>query len=302
VLTAGQRDATVRQWDVPAGTKRSSAKVTQPDLGANAETFSVVRFPDGNLLAVKFMIRVVIWDAANEKPVAKIEQNYTYWNGSGDVVLSPDGKTLAVPWVDKDVVLWDLATRKERRLTGHSGNVVAVAFSPDGKTIASASADQTVLLWDVAKGEPIDEGKLRGHNQTVWLVQFSADGKTLATCASEREPFNYGAPGHGTGNSVVKLWDVERRKEIPVGQGLKEVSTFRLAPDGKTIAVSAWDEAVKQWKVRLVDVATGEDRAAFKNEHGAALGMTLSADGVLAWGHRDGTVGLWEVGLKAPGR
>jgi WD40 repeat protein len=275
-------------------------KVTTPDLGPSAETLSVVRFPDGNLVAVKFMIRVVIWDAANEKAVAAIEQNYTYWNGSGDPVLSPDGKTLAVPWVDKDVVLWDAATRKERRLKGHSGNVIAVAFSRDGKTIASVSADKTVILWDVASGEPV--GKLRGHDQTVWLVQFSADGKTLATCASEGEPFRYGASGHGTGNSVVKFWDVEGRKEISVGQGLKQVSTFRLAPDGKLIAVSSWDESSRQWKVRLVDVATGEDRAAFKDEHGAGLGMTLSADGVLAWGHRDGTVGLWEAGLRPKAR
>jgi WD40 repeat protein len=32
--------------------------------------------------------------------------------------------------------------------TGHSEEVVSVAFSPDGKTIASGSNDESVKLWE----------------------------------------------------------------------------------------------------------------------------------------------------------
>jgi WD40 repeat protein len=81
------------------------------------------------------------------------------------------------------------------------------------------------------------------------------------------------------------------------------VSAYCLSPDGKAIAVSSWDETLRQWMVRVVDVETGKDQAAFKDEHGGACGgMALSSEGVLAWGRRDGAVSFWDVGWKAPGR
>src|SRR5258708_40086091 len=34
-------------------------------------------------------------------------------------------------------------------LTGHTGNVLSLAFSPDGNTLASGSVDTTIRLWNV---------------------------------------------------------------------------------------------------------------------------------------------------------
>jgi tetratricopeptide (TPR) repeat protein len=64
-------------------------------------------------------------------------------------------------------------------LTGHSADVVAVAFSPDSRRLATVSGDRTVKLWDTATGR--DVLTLRGHTAGVLCLSFSPDGNLIAT-------------------------------------------------------------------------------------------------------------------------
>ena len=107
----------ITQIALPEGAKARLGKGEVKEI-----TFS----PNGNFLAI-----------ASENT----DQTFT-------IAFSPDGNTLATGSIGGQVYLWDMKTRKQKKiLSGHTGNVLDVTFSPDGKTLASGSTDGTILLF-----------------------------------------------------------------------------------------------------------------------------------------------------------
>src|SRR5262249_13530023 len=73
----------------------------------------------------------------------------------------PTGGSSGHAW-QAAILLWDLRTGTEKALlTGHRGNVAALAFSRDGRLLASASLDRSVKVWDVAAAR--ERTTLTGH-------------------------------------------------------------------------------------------------------------------------------------------
>jgi WD40 repeat protein len=109
--------------------------------------------------------KVVVWDMQGKK----VDRTFPLENSRWNLAISPDGKTLAVPWAPKSdnqervrnpdpqdypqprVTLFDLAGKAQpRTLLARHGFVGAVAFSPDGKTLAFGSSGG-VHLFDLTK-------------------------------------------------------------------------------------------------------------------------------------------------------
>ncbi len=133
-----------------------------------------------------------LWDIVTGKRVGVLDRKQTWVHA---IAISPNNQFALVGgsgMIGDDVPkrleladnlqLWDI-TRGEviHRLTGHKGNVIAVAFSSDGKLGLSASSDETptkytIKLWDLEKRK-----LLRGYDSQdrIGTVCFSQNDKWM---------------------------------------------------------------------------------------------------------------------------
>ncbi|HEY1860061.1 MAG TPA: WD40 repeat domain-containing protein [Gemmataceae bacterium] len=184
--------------------KHTIERSIEEDYGTGL-TFS----PDGKTVVASTMLyegdkwlgsKVRRWDATTGEESSSL----AYPDGmypSDALAFSPDGRTLAGPDYEGNIILWDTTTAKVRTTIKQEDQrrVSSLAFSPDGKTFAAAIGDRPgrghepglIVVWDAGTGKR--RLTLSGHTNAVLSVAFSPDGKLLASGSSDR---------------TARLWDM----------------------------------------------------------------------------------------------
>ncbi|KAJ1483073.1 WD40-repeat-containing domain protein [Baffinella frigidus] len=151
-------------------------------------------------------------------------------------------------------------------LTGHSEEVLAVAFAPDGTRVVSGSADTLVKIWNAATGAEVC--MLKGHLDAVLSVAFSPDGKHVVS---------------GSSDNLVKIWDASIGALVSSFAGvctlkghLGEVNSVGFSADGTRVVSGSVDQLVKIW-----DAKTGAELHTLGHSCSGRCICTLSEYGIL---------------------
>ncbi|MBA3458511.1 MAG: PQQ-binding-like beta-propeller repeat protein, partial [Deltaproteobacteria bacterium] len=90
-------------------------------------------------------------------------------HGLRSLRLSPDGKVLATAAEDGALIVWDLATKHQVMLAGHTGRVRKVVFSRDQRELFSVG-DTTLRAWDLSTGKQRGSVDIGGPGWDVGLL------------------------------------------------------------------------------------------------------------------------------------
>jgi WD40 repeat protein len=198
----------------------------------------------------------------------------------GEVVFSPDGKTL-VAKAHQALILLDVATGKERQyFQGPPGGFAGTpAFTADGQLLAASDGRGTLFVWDTASGK--ESQRIAVPAKCYFMGRaFAPDGKTLALVSSE---------------GWIALVDRTTGQVARKCVGHKpRVRFVTFSADGLTLVSVGADQTVRLW-----DVMTGKQHRQFHLGHKGPLGtVSFSADGrtLVSAGWGDGIIGVWDVG------
>jgi WD40 repeat protein len=135
-----------------------------------------------------------------------------------NIVLGPQGQTLAAGSKFEEVQLWDANTCQPLHTLAGGAEEGTIVFSPDGRMIATrARGDDTLSLWDANTGQLLHEfWDPRGFR----IAAFSPDNRRLALAS----------------NDGIWLWDIDERTFLyllPTRGAL--VIDLAFTADGRTL-------------------------------------------------------------------
>jgi WD40 repeat protein len=238
--------------------------------------------PDGRQIAVGFSgnLSADLFDLKTGARVHRFQLPGPYF----DLAWSGDGQLLAVACDDRQIHVWEVASRRLISvLEGHVGAGIEVAFSHGGDFLVSRSWDGTTRLWDPIRGRErlsVNDFFLALSGDDRWMALLSRAGQVeIREIAAGREcrSLYHGRIGNrsprsaylvgevdfrsdgrvlaSAGDAGVRLWDLASFAEVvypPIGT----CCTARFGPDGARL-LTYGTAGLHLWPIRAEADAGG---------------------------------------------
>lgn len=193
-----------------------------------------------------------------------------------DVAISPDGRTAATASNDRNVVLWDTESGKEKvRIKTFSTGVTALDFSADGSQLVTGCRDKDAVLWNVGTGTEIS--RFPNHTGSISALALSPDGRFLVV---------------GIDSGQAGVWDARIAKPLHAANIHSKTITavaFASKSPRPRFALASRDKTVSLWNAE-----TGKQQLVFKEHRNSVESLAFSSEGSrIVSGSADKTALIW---------
>jgi len=131
-----------------------------------------------------------------------------------------------------DIIIFNALTGSQTAVfSGHTADIISVAFSSDGIWLVSGSSDKTIKLWDVQTGGVVKT--FHGHTDTIRSVSISVGNTIIASGSDDRS---------------IRLWNIGTGGCNVMKEHNSDVTTVSFSPANPQLLLSASrDSTVQKW-------------------------------------------------------
>ncbi len=190
------------------------------------------------------------------------------------LAFSKDGTELAVGGELGALLVYQTSDNTRRKLAGHSGTVLSLAFAEQGRYLASGGSDRMVRFWDTNTGSPLQDPTT--HSDAVSSLSWSDDRRFIAL---------------GGKDKTFRVLDLRTGHGALTRQHDEAVELAAVSADGSKLASYSRDVGLRSWSL------PGAQRPSELNERGnvLTLGLGSNPEQLLSAGLARSGLCIWDL-------
>ncbi|MFQ5732855.1 MAG: protein kinase [Planctomycetaceae bacterium] len=257
-------------------------------LSAEIECIDVS--PDGRSCVASDGKEFIAWDLESRKRMFRLTREPALTC----IRYSLDGKLIAGGTRDLRVCVWSANTGRTLAVfERHESKIQDLAFGPSDRLLASSDKAGIVRFWSlnhsakelklntVPQPPPFRQWPsfFRAHDARAWTVDFSPDGKRLVTASKD---------------GTIKSWPVQKRRPAKLTiTDTHDCDAVSFTADGKSLFIA------RDWQLEVWNDTSEKTRQLVQRYSAEANWMAhCRKNGLIATGHQDGKVRLWNSSGK----